>query len=598
MLRHIIVFLVGISLLTSCTQSGFRGTHRYLAPAHVHPDGKFRKRSNAYYYLLRGQLAFRKENFDEARIYLAKGLELLASQSSVFNWELFILTVLDGDLKAAVRIFERIVSDDQSPETLFLYARLLDGAGLYEKSVGVYSKLVVQGDKVFPVYYDRLAYAAYKAGEYQRAIELGKRVINAIKDKSSIYCYLGNLYGAQGDYKKAAQMYRKGYSKDLSVFNQDLLYGFALILSGQREKGEKVLRTIAASSERAKALGVNFDAEIFPALDNLEMTKDLYLRFAERSQSVGGGFAITDALLLRTATVMHSIAYLGIIVAVQPDRSDAIYYLSSAFASLGMRKAAIRTAMRIGRLQSLFAESRVFVAYLYKKLGKLNKAENALKEAIEGGAKDSFSLSLMLLDLLIDQGKYSEAKHTAAKLLKEHPNSRKLEFLYGSILYELGEKSQSLNIMRKLLEDNPNDGDVLNFIAYSIAQGGGDYSSALEYIGRALKLEPDNGYYIDTEGWIYFKSGDIGRAVVTLERAVNLTGDDIVIMEHYAEALLASGDLEEATAYFVRVALKEREAETQEEKEVTAKAKDELKRLLRKHMRLSSIAKSYGYAVE
>jgi len=42
---------------------------------------------------------------------------------------------------------------------------------------------------------------------------------------------------------------------------------------------------------------------------------------------------------------------------------------------------------------------------------------------------------------------------------------------------------------------------------------------ALKLINKALEQEPENGAYVDSLGWVYFKQGRIKEAIEQLERA-------------------------------------------------------------------------------
>ena len=69
---------------------------------------------------------------------------------------------------------------------------------------------------------------------------------------------------------------------------------------------------------------------------------------------------------------------------------------------------------------------------------------------------------------------------------------------------------------------------------------------AEKLIKRALVIEPDDGFYVDSLGWVYYQQGDYSRAVAELERAVNLTGNDPTITEHLGDAYRKLGKLRDA----------------------------------------------------
>jgi Tfp pilus assembly protein PilF len=60
-------------------------------------------------------------------------------------------------------------------------------------------------------------------------------------------------------------------------------------------------------------------------------------------------------------------------------------------------------------------------------------------------------------------------------------------------------------------------------------------------IRRALQIEPNDGFYIDSLGWVYFKRGDYAHAVEYLERAAELAGEDPTVVEHLGDAYHQTG---------------------------------------------------------
>jgi tetratricopeptide (TPR) repeat protein len=63
---------------------------------------------------------------------------------------------------------------------------------------------------------------------------------------------------------------------------------------------------------------------------------------------------------------------------------------------------------------------------------------------------------------------------------------------------------------------------------------------------RALKIEPNDGFYIDSLGWVYYQKGDYVRAVEQLERAAELTVNDPTIIEHLGDAYQKVGKRDQA----------------------------------------------------
>ena len=67
-----------------------------------------------------------------------------------------------------------------------------------------------------------------------------------------------------------------------------------------------------------------------------------------------------------------------------------------------------------------------------------------------------------------------------------------------------------------------------------------------EAIQRALALEPNNGYFIDSLGWAYFKKGWYEKALYELERAIAVVPDDPIMQDHLGDAYFHLRRLPEA----------------------------------------------------
>ena len=73
---------------------------------------------------------------------------------------------------------------------------------------------------------------------------------------------------------------------------------------------------------------------------------------------------------------------------------------------------------------------------------------------------------------------------------------------------------------------------------------------ALEYVNRALELLPDNGAYLDTLGWIYYKQGRFDDALNKLLEAFDYMPGDPVIADHVGDTYKKSGNMEKAVEFW------------------------------------------------
>jgi Flp pilus assembly protein TadD len=67
-----------------------------------------------------------------------------------------------------------------------------------------------------------------------------------------------------------------------------------------------------------------------------------------------------------------------------------------------------------------------------------------------------------------------------------------------------------------------------------------------------VALDPDNGAYVDSLGWTYFRLGRPELARDSLERASRLEPEDAALQEHLGDVYVALGQTERARQAYRR----------------------------------------------
>ena len=83
----------------------------------------------------------------------------------------------------------------------------------------------------------------------------------------------------------------------------------------------------------------------------------------------------------------------------------------------------------------------------------------------------------------------------------------------------------------------PDQAHVLNYLAYSWVDQGVNLDEGLEMLKKANELRKNDGYIIDSLGWVYFAKKNYDEAEFFLQRAVELMPLDPIINDHYGDAL-------------------------------------------------------------
>jgi len=187
----------------------------------------------------------------------------------------------------------------------------------------------------------------------------------------------------------------------------------------------------------------------------------------------------------------------------------------------------------------------------YLRLYKLNKDEWISKRIIQiygykkeyvkliGFLEDSGSDDDLLLQLYINSKNYKKASPLADKLYKKIGDINYLGqsaiFDYESVANK-DDKAMQKRVVKKLKEviktqENPL---YLNYLGYLLIDHNLDVIQGMQYINRALKIEPKSAFYLDSLAWGYYKLGNCKEAYKIIKKVTKLEGgDDKEVVSHF-----------------------------------------------------------------
>ncbi len=187
-------------------------------------------------------------------------------------------------------------------------------------------------------------------------------------------------------------------------------------------------------------------------------------------------------------------------------------------------------------------------------LGRKQEAETAFREAMSRGTSDSRAYAA-LARLKIGEGEIDQALSVLEDGLAALPEDGRLRFMQASLLHTRGRYEEAAAVYREMLERNPNQDVAANNLAALIADA---YPEDQERLTEALALAErfqasGNPYYLDTLGWVLFRTGDVNQAAIFLERADQLAPDSPTVLYHLAHVRLAQGQADAAKELLGRV---------------------------------------------
>ncbi|WP_037572051.1 tetratricopeptide repeat protein [Spirochaeta cellobiosiphila] len=111
----------------------------------------------------------------------------------------------------------------------------------------------------------------------------------------------------------------------------------------------------------------------------------------------------------------------------------------------------------------------------------------------------------------------------------------------GHIYWQMGNMTGALTTLQKALAQDPNNTTALNSTAYILAEKGMYLDKAFQFCLKAIKEQPGNPAYLDSLGWIYHQKKDSIKAEEFIGKALKLAPDNPVIQDHYKIVKKAKG---------------------------------------------------------
>lgn len=191
---------------------------------------------------------------------------------------------------------------------------------------------------------------------------------------------------------------------------------------------------------------------------------------------------------------------------------------------------------------------RYLRASLLGQQGHVNEGIEQLKELLKGSSDDS-EIYISMAQIYSQAKRYDDAEAVANKALNQSskPEDQKVaRFMLGSILERQKKWDLAEEQFKKVLAVDPMDAPAANYLGYMLADRGVRLEESVKYIQKALEVDPNNGAYLDSLGWAYYKMDRYDLAQAPLEKAVRLMAGDPTVQEHLGNLYLKLGKKAEA----------------------------------------------------
>lgn len=495
-------------------------------------------------------------------------------------------------LRMAIAEFEKVtVKDPKDVDSWTTLARLYSGANdapNAEKAYNAALALEADNDEAL----NGLAMLYANMGNTEKAIEKLKTATDKAPNERSLVI-LAQAYEQQKDYKNAAEALRKALR--LSPDNDKLAAGLAedLLASDQVDEALKIYETLAARSPRDPMIPLHMAdiylnkrdfAKAHAALDKAKKLdpdalepRQEEVRLLQAEGKTEQAIAGLNGILTDTARKVYSktesqqragwFEELGMLNRTAGHYPEAL----EAFKQMGIlaKDSAPRVAVQIietyRAAKDPVSAQREADAALKKFPGEYmvvrehadiladaGKTDEAIKElrGLLDSPRDRETL-LAMVEMYEKAKRFDDAGKAldeAEKLSRSDDDKQVLLFMRGALLERMKKFDASEAAFRQVIALNPEHAGALNYLGYMLADRNVRLDEAYQMIQKAVNLDPENGAYLDSLGWVYFRQGKLTEAESALVRAVDRTTQDPTVREHLGDVYFKLGKTKEAIA--------------------------------------------------
>ncbi len=471
-----------------------------------------------------GQLYRYDGQTDKATATLRKLLELVPSSEAALT-QLAQIYSDQGNFKDAINVFKKALEvNPNSPRILAELAFTYEQSKDYKNAIEAYKK-AMEADEDSLDLRKGLAQALLEDSQDDQAEKQYLKILEADPDEGIAYLRLGQIYRKRHEFEKALDNFNK--ANTILVGSLEVPFHIATLYEelGKFEKAEERFQQLLKLTEKP---GGNYSpAEVQNRSIFLTHAGYVSQQLEKYSQAVGY-FTELKSLSLENASKGDGYIIDSYRVAKQLDKA------------LAACQKAIAANPEDKDLKLLYAD-------VLSESGKSDEAIKNLQQMLSNSDDDLKVYSTMVQIYQRDK-KFVEAEKILLGSEKYFTNKESYFFMLGSLYEREKDYDKSEKAFRRVLELNPKHAPTMNYLGYMWADRDVQLQEALELLKKAVDLEPNNGAYLDSLGWVYFRLNRLDDAEVYLKKALERVRKDPTIHEHLGDIYYRKGQYQEARA--------------------------------------------------
>jgi tetratricopeptide (TPR) repeat protein len=444
---------------------------------------------------------------------------------------LAILYTDEGDTAHALKVLSAVPDAGRSAKLYSALGNAYEQRKEYKNAIDAYKK-AIQLDRDNLDAIRGLAENLLNDGQTDAALDQYKVIADANPEDAQTYLRMAEIYRRQGKYDEALENLKKAdtmvpdslevpYNTAAVYQSQGRYDEAAKLLQDLVKKTEKPDTSYSQSDRNNRAIFIERLGMVYRDEENYTASVEAFRKMlnlgdenAERGyQNIIDTYREAKQWAQATAAAREAVAKL-------PNDRDLRMVLDSQLADTGDADKALADVRSL--LKGTPEDRAVYIA-----LGQMNTRLRRWNDA-------------------------DQAFNKADQLSIKPEDKEYVHFLRGSEYERQKNYDQAEAEFKKVLEADPLSAVTLNYLGYMNADRGVRLDESLNYIKQAITIDPNNGAYLDSLGWAYFRLGKYDLAEESLTKASAHMGSDPTVQEHLGDLYQKTGRLKLAAAHWER----------------------------------------------
>jgi tetratricopeptide (TPR) repeat protein len=415
-----------------------------------------------------------------------------------------------------------------------------------DRAIGYYSEILELDPERLETYF-AIATLLEARNQVPEAMAILERMPTDLKT-AEVYLKLGALAGRANDHLTAIEYYRDGYTRDTMSLTAIIGIGTGFDMLGINDSAiyyyEKANADTLIPNLAQRLLDIYTDTDRY---DNAVKMAHEILAIDHSNTHVRRSLGFAHYKL---GSLESALDEFYITLRQDPRDTYSAFYLVRIYLEQAEHDKALSALHDAIRIDPDFIELWVYLGFVALEEKDYDLAEHAFAEAAYRGG-DLTQIYYMMGAIAETLEKDSDAYYYYKRSLREYPDNLSSLQALASLTSRLGRDDETFHTFQKIIEVDTMNAVALNYVGYTYAERSDSLDYALELVNRALEIEVDNGYYIDSRGWIFYMMGRYEDALNELQRASEIT-EDAVIFEHLGDVYLKLEDRSKATDAYQR----------------------------------------------